>query len=143
MQTFTHYSTRAVCRFIDTSGVAEVSFSGLMDAKAFQSLRGKVGDAIKGARACVLLLDKATVVLSINDLQGTSFFGADSPPAAIVIDPGQYAVVVSCAAALTANGAVRVVFLNSPEQTALAYRWAFRRAWVVAQQLPVTQRYTQ
>ena len=119
MHTFTHHSARATARPIDTSGVVEVVFSGLVNSQALRALWLCLQSVVVCAKALVVRYDRAVLTV----LGDVSAYG---PAGAVIASAEQHAAALENGRHCARRGVIRAVFRC--EQSALAYEWAQRHA---------------
>lgn len=125
MKIFRHHSAQARCHPIGSHGLAKVEYSGPLSDDAFDVLAPQVRAATHDANAIMFRMDGCLLMMAQRPAP-SGRYQVDSPPACVIVSPGQYDYWVERSAMLAKNGIRRVVFLTS--QLPLALLWLERRS---------------
>lgn len=109
-------------------GLCEVVYTGPLTRSGYSALRAGVLRETEKARALVLRMDRAMVLLDDDPHADVAPYLGDEPPAALVSSADQFAYWNEYARRLAAVGVMRAVFLSS--RLELARLWAERHVAV-------------
>ena len=109
-----------------SSGLIEVTYTGILTEKNLSQMRDLVIDATQGANGVVIRLDRALLATNVGGSSPRPNQRLSNAPAAFVVSAEQYDSAVAYSAAVAEFGIRRVVFLTSQIEQARA--WAQRNS---------------
>lgn len=134
---FKYHSASVACSLIDRQGVMTITYSGAMNREAFSALRERVVAASIQAKAMVIHLHGALLLMAESPEITMAVDAWRRPDSAIIVNPVQVALLNAHSRTMARAGVTQLVFLRS--QSELAQQWAIRRAMpaaVKSQSLP-------
>jgi hypothetical protein len=119
VQTHTHHSAKIKTKPVGNNGVVQVDYFGALAEGPAYKLIQKAGEECERARVHIARVDRAVIACDVKAVAREGFKGSTAP-GAMVCRLDQYEDVSAMCSALSAAGALRLVFLDYSE----ALEWA-------------------